>query len=166
MELNNRFFSFFRAAARGMEAQRITMATASENIANAGTTRMVDGGPYAVKRVVSTAAEGTGRSFGSELGRQGNRLVQSDAQHMGGSTMARKTGAGEVGPDTEVLSEMRLRAEFDPTHPHADAAGYVQYPDINVVEEMARLISANRIYEANLTTVQAAKEMIRRTLEI
>ena len=61
---------------------------------------------------------------------------------------------------------MVLRTEYDPMHPHADENGYVQYPDINVVDEMARMMSANRIYEANLTAVQAAKEMIKRTLEI
>ena len=60
----------------------------------------------------------------------------------------------------------RERLEFDPDHPDADADGYVHYPDVNVVDEMARMISANRIYEANLTSVQATKEMIKRSLEI
>ncbi|HEX7072028.1 MAG TPA: flagellar basal body rod C-terminal domain-containing protein, partial [Rhodothermales bacterium] len=73
---------------------------------------------------------------------------------------------GDLGPTTEVQEEVALRTVYDPTHPHADANGYVQYPDINVVEEMTQMMSANRIYEANLTVVQAAKEMIKRTLEI
>ena len=69
-------------------------------------------------------------------------------------------------PLTEIEAERKIRLEYDPTHPHARADGYVEYPDVNVVEEMTRMISANRIYEANLTAVQAAKEMIKQTLEI
>lgn len=58
------------------------------------------------------------------------------------------------------------RIEFDPSHPDADADGYVRYPDINVVDEMATIVSANRLYEANLASVQAARELIKRTIDI
>jgi flagellar basal-body rod protein FlgC len=67
---------------------------------------------------------------------------------------------------TDADVHARAPARADPTHPHADAEGYVEYPDVNIVEEMAHMVSANRIYEANLSAVQAAKEMIKRTLEI
>ncbi|MDX1532319.1 MAG: flagellar basal body rod C-terminal domain-containing protein, partial [Rhodothermales bacterium] len=87
-------------------------------------------------------------------------------RHLDGVTLRRLEGGGDLGPRTEVVGEDRVRLEYDPTHPDADENGYVHYPDVNVVEEMAHLISANRVYEANLSTVQAAKEMIKRTLEI
>ncbi len=166
MLINNRFFSVFRTAARGMEAQRIALGTASENIANAGTTRTADGGSYALKRAVHQApAEGQSR-FGTLMARAEMDVQRSDPRHLLGGELSLHEPEQDYGPTTEVQSELRLRAEYDPTHPDADAAGYVHYPDINVVEEMARMVSANRIYEANLTAVQAAKEMIKRTLEI
>ena len=166
MLINNRFFSVFRTAARGMEAQRIEMGTASENIANATTSRTADGTPYAIKRAVHEVAGGKPQRFSEMLDRMQGTLQQHDARHLESPSLRRRLQDMEMGPTTEVNEEVRLRSEYDPTHPHADADGYVQYPDVNVVEEMTRMISANRIYEANLSAVQAAKEMIKRTLEI
>jgi flagellar basal-body rod protein FlgC len=56
--------------------------------------------------------------------------------------------------------------QYDPTHPEADAKGYVAMPNVNVVEEMADMIAATRTYEANVTAIQAAKSMALKTLEI
>jgi flagellar basal-body rod protein FlgC len=58
------------------------------------------------------------------------------------------------------------RQNFDPTHPDANANGYVALPDINVMEEMVDLLSAVRSYEANLTAFNATKSLVRRLLEI
>ena len=55
---------------------------------------------------------------------------------------------------------------YEPGHPDADAEGYVEYPDINVVEEMANMMTAQRNYEANATTVDAVKAMFTKALEI
>jgi flagellar basal-body rod protein FlgC len=164
--LENRYFSVFRTAARGLEAQRIAMATASENIANASTSRTQDGTPYAIKRAVHTAADETYSKFENILHEMRSELQTSDPRHLDGSTLMRNVPDLELGPTTEIQEEVRLRMEFDPSHPHADENGYVAYPDVNVVDEMARMISANRVYEANLSVVQGAKEMIKRTLEI
>lgn len=160
-----RTLSPFQIAARGLEAQRVAMGVATENVANATTTRTADGTPYQPKRAVHTAADGGGR-FGAMLRQTQAGLRTSDPRHLGSAGLRSATVRGEMGPQTEVVRESRERLEFDPDHPDADAAGYVHYPDINVVEEMARMISANRIYEANLTSVQATKEMIKRSLEI
>lgn len=164
--LENRYFSVFRTAARGLEAQRIAMATASENLANASTTRTPDGTPYAVKRAVHTASAERLDTFASMLNEMRTDLATTDPRHFENSSFALDLPDVELGPVTEVQEELQLRTEYDPSHPHADENGYVQYPDINVVEEMARMISANRIYEANLSAVQAAKEIVKRTLEI
>ncbi|MEM7786783.1 MAG: flagellar basal body rod protein FlgC [Bacteroidota bacterium] len=155
----------FRTAARGLEAQRIAMGAATENIANATTTRTEDGAPYQIKRLVHEAALGGG-AFGVVLRQTELPLQRPDPRHLDGVTLRRVEGGGDLGPRTEVVGEDRVRLEYDPTHPDADERGYVAYPDVNVVEEMTRLISANRIYEANLSSVQAAKEMIKRSLEI
>ena len=160
-----RSLSPFRTAARGLEAQRIAMGAATENIANATTTRTEDGTPYQVKRATHEAAV-DGRPFGTVLRQMGTALQTTDPRHLGGLARIRTTAARDLGPTTEVVGLDRERLEFDPAHPDADADGYVHYPDVNVVEEMTRMISANRIYEANLTSVQAAKEMIKRSLDI
>ena len=155
----------FRTAARGLEAQRIRLGVATENIANATTTRTEDGTPYQPKRAVQTAQGGV-RRFEAALRQAELPMRATDPRHLPGVARARAIGRAELGPATEVVSDNRERLEYDPTHPDADADGYVHYPDVNVVDEMARMISANRVYEANLTSVKAAKEMIKRSLEI
>ncbi len=157
--------SSFRTAARGLEAQRVALGVATENIANATTTRTEDGTAYRPKRVVQEAPSAL-RQFEAVLRRADTPLRATDPRHLGGVTRFRPGGAGDLGPVSEVVGEERERLEYDPTHPDADADGYVHFPDVNVVDEMARMISANRIYEANLTSVKAAKEMIKRSLDI
>lgn len=160
-----RSFSPFRTAARGLEAQRIALGVATENIANATTTRTADGAPYQPKRALHEAPAAL-RRFEAAMTGSEMALRVSDPRHLDGVARARRAAGPELGPTTEVVGEARERLEYDPTHPDADADGYVHYPDVNVVDEMARMISANRIYEANLTSVKAAKEMIKRSLEI
>ena len=160
-----RALSPFRTAARGLEAQRIRLGVATENIANATTTRTEDGTPYRIKRVVQEAPSGSA-GFGAVLRRTDLPLRHTDPRHLDGVSRLTRGGQAELGPMSEVVGELRERLEFDPSHPDADADGYVHYPDVNVVDEMARMISANRVYEANLSSVKAAKEMIKRSLEI
>ena len=166
MPIGSRFFSVFRSSARGLEAQRVAMGVASDNIANATTTRTADGEAYRVRRAVHRAADGPGgRPFRSLL-QSTEPLQRSDARHIGGLSARRLGGSADAGPQTAVEEMDWERLEYDPSHPDADADGYVHYPDVNVVTEMAGMISANRIYEANLSTLTAAKEMLKRTLEI
>jgi len=166
MASDPRIFSVFRTAARGMEAQRIALGAASENVANATTSRTAAGTPYALKRAVHEALSERAQRFSSMLSQMRTDMQQTDPRHMGGNTLRRRLPTEELGPETEIAEDLKVRLEYDPTHPHANAEGYVEYPDVNVVEEMARMMSANRIYEANLSAVQAAKEMVKRTLEI
>ncbi|MFQ5571734.1 MAG: flagellar basal body rod protein FlgC [Rhodothermales bacterium] len=166
MLIRPRIFSVFRTAARGMEAQRIALGASSENVANASTTRTEDGSSYATKRVVQRALGERPVRFNNLLSRMEREVRRTNGQHMDGLSLRRRLPDVELGPEAEVVEQLDVRLEYDPTHPHANAEGYVEYPDVNVVEEMARMMSANRIYEANLSAVQAAKEMIKRTLEI
>lgn len=166
MLLGTRFSSIFRTAARGLEAQRIALGTHTENIANAKTTRTEDGEPYAIKRAAHEVTQEDYRRFSEVLNDASLDMESANGNHLDGPELRRRLHELELGPTTEVEEVVQERLEFDPTHPDADAEGYVHYPDINVVEEMSRMISANRIYEANLTTVQAAKEMAKQTLQI
>lgn len=164
--LINRLFGVFRTAARGLESQRKAIATATENIANASTTRTADGAPYQLKRAVHTGSDARYNTFADLLNEMQTEIDVTDPRHIQESSFLATDPDVELGPTTEIQAEERLRLEYDPSHPHADENGYVAYPDINVVDEMARMISANRVYEANLSAVQSAKEMIKRTLEI
>ncbi|MDT7857323.1 flagellar basal body rod protein FlgC [Rubrivirga sp. S365] len=166
MPIGPRFFSVFRASARGLEAQRVAMGVATENIANATTSRTADGTPYRVRRAVHRARGGpAGLPFRALL-QSDQPLTRSDARHLSGLTARRFSDSLDAGPQTEVEEQDWERLEYDPSHPDADADGYVHYPDVNVVTEMAGMISANRVYEANLSTLTAAKEMLKRTLEL
>ena len=166
MLINDRFFSVFRTSARGMQAQRIALAAASENIANASTTRTADGSPYAIKRAVHRVSDEEYTRFSDLIDQVDGEMVTKDGRHLSGLTLRSRLHKADLGPTTEIDEKTRLRQEYDPTHPHADADGYVYYPDVNIVEEMAMMVSASRIYEANLSAVQTAKDMIKRTLDI
>lgn len=61
---------------------------------------------------------------------------------------------------------MKYRKVYDPSHADADAQGYVNYPNVNIVEEMTNMISATRSYEANAKVIEAAKAMAGKALEI
>ncbi len=167
MPIVNRFFSVFRTVARGLEAQRRALGASAENLANASTSRTADGTPYAIKRAVHEVADDDFRRFGTLLGQTQTELQRRDPRHLPGSSLRRHfPDQVDLGPQTEIVEIQRERLEYDPAHPHADANGFVHYPDVNVVEEMARMISANRIYEANLAAFKSAKGMIKETPKI
>ena len=73
---------------------------------------------------------------------------------------------GGLGPVFEVVEQEKFRYEYDPNHPDADENGMVKYPDIDMVKEMAVMVSANRLYEANLSSIEAEKELLKKSLEI
>ena len=67
----------------------------------------------------------------------------------------------------EVREEpIKPRMVFDPNHPDAREDGYVMYPDINAITEMVDMIAASRADEANITVMNAAKDMVNRSLDI
>lgn len=166
MLINKHTFSVFKTVARGLQAQRIAIGATTENIANASTTRTADGSPYELKRAMMEVPDARYKRFEHLLNQMQSDMSMSDTQHFQGTSLRRRLHEVEMGPQTSVENNAAFRFEYDPSHPHADEKGYVQYPDINVVEEMARLISANRIYEANLSAFQTAKDIAKKTLEI
>jgi flagellar basal-body rod protein FlgC len=136
-------FNALDISAAGLSAQRIRMNVLAENLANAETTRTLDGGPYRRKVVI--------------LGNEPiSPFVQAlDAAH------------GSLVKVTEVAeADEAPRLIYQPTHPDASAQGYVAFPSVNPVLEMVDLLSATRAYEANVTAIQAAKSMFNKALEI
>lgn len=140
-------FSSMRVSASGLEAQTQRMNTISSNIANAETTRGVDGGPYRRKDPVFQA-EADRESFGEVL-------ESAMDEHVQGVQVA------EIAEDTRPP-----RMVYNPSHPDANAEGYVAMPNVNTVHEMSNMISAQRSYEANVTAMGAAKSMAVKALEI
>jgi flagellar basal-body rod protein FlgC len=139
------FFSSMDISASALSAERTRMNLISSNLANANSTRTADGGPYKRKDAVFSAAPAAG-SFGAALGQ---------------ASAARRVEVSQIQEDQNPP-----RLQYEPTHPDADASGYVAYPNVNVVEEMADMISASRSYEANVTAAQAAKSMAIKTLDL
>ena len=126
-----------RISGSGLAAQSTRLRVVSENLANAQSTGSAPGAdPYARKTV----------TFAEELDRAADvELVRVD----------------RIGVDRAPF-----RMEFDPGHPAADAAGFVKFPNVNVLVEMADMREANRTYEANLQMIQQAREMISRTIDL
>jgi flagellar basal-body rod protein FlgC len=141
------FFSSMRVSATGQDAQMKRMNTISSNIANAETTETAEGGPYKRKDPVF-AAQTDRESFGEILQNHLDEHVQG-------------VQVEEIRED-----ERPPRMVYNPSHPHANAEGYVAMPNVNTVEEMANMISAQRSYEANVTAMNAAKAMAQKALEI
>ena len=68
--------------------------------------------------------------------------------------------------DGIVESQAPLRKEYEPNHPKADADGYIYYPNVNPVEEMANMISASRSFQSNVEILNTSKQMLMRTLSL
>lgn len=136
-------------SATALTAQTLRMDIISENIANVNTTKTADGGAYKRKTVVF-----------QEIGE--NRPFSSLFTEMYG---AEANGEG-VRVNKIVTDDADGSLVYDPSHPDADAEGYVEQSNVNVVQEMTDMISASRSYEANVTAMNATKSMITKTLEI
>ncbi len=136
-----------KISSSGLSANRKRMAAISSNIANAQVTRTAESGPYRPKEVV----------FGSEPVRNSfSEILEGEIDAQAQSVHA-----------TEVISSNKPpKPKYDPTHPDADKKGFVYFPDVNVMTEMAEMISASRSYEANITAINTTKNMAMKALEI
>jgi flagellar basal-body rod protein FlgC len=147
-------FSSINTAATGLTAQRLRLDVVSNNIANADTTRDVDGTPFRRSRVI----------FRPRVSQPywKSPFLPKSLDH----------GVGEGVRVVEIEEDLETdpRMVYDPTHPDAIKtgkwAGYVEYPNVNIVEEMVDMISASRSYEANLAVVEGSKSMFMSALSI
>ena len=147
------FWQSLRISASGLLAQRLRLDVISNNIANSQTTRTKEGGAYKRQDVVFTAQQ------------PNNRLPEFIAARTGQTGQTNSVNGGvrvaEIVTDNEPGAQV-----YDPTHPDADANGYVTYPNVNPVVEMTNMLSATRSYEANLAVVEAVKRMALKALDI
>ena len=142
------FMTALDIGASGMSADRTQLNVTAMNLANAKTTRMPGGnGPYQRKSVIKATSD-LDNPFGRPMRTELDRAVK---------------GVRVMGVAVDARPPKRV---YEPGHPDADAEGYVEYPDINVVEEMANMMTAQRNYEANATTVDAVQAMFTKALEI
>jgi flagellar basal-body rod protein FlgC len=137
-------FTGMHILSSGMSAQRTRMNIVSSNLANAQTTRTEEGGPYRRKDPVfaSTPASANAADPAFEAALKG--VAVSDV----------------------VDDPTPFPVIHDPGHPDADANGFVQLPNVNVVEEMVNMITAARSFEANVSAMQTLQQMVNRSLEI
>ena len=160
-------FRAIEISASGLSAQRTKMNVVSENIANVQTTRTPQGGPYKRQRV-RFAEKPDWAPFGKELRQAAVRLRQSRTGHMVNPNRATvgKDNVSLVNAGRYVDPNQAPRRVYDPAHPDADADGFVAMPDVNVVTEMVDMMVASRAYEANITAIDAAKQMAEKALNI
>lgn len=161
-----RLFRALDISASGLTAERLRLDIISNNLANANTTRTETGEPYRRQRALFAARpeptfmEALQQAAGA--GFAGPRPRLAAARTQGGQGMP--LGGVQV---TAIVSDPGpFRLVYDPGHPDADPDGYVAMPNINPVTEMVDLITASRSYEANVTAINAAKQMFSRALEI
>ncbi|MBF0283502.1 MAG: flagellar basal body rod protein FlgC [Magnetococcales bacterium] len=137
------FLDSFRVSSSGLAAQRLRLNIISENVANAQTTRTPEGGPYRRRDPVFAA-----RPFNQFL----------DQEMAAGNT--------GVAVDRIQKDERPPRLQYDPTHPDANADGYVAMPNVDMVTEMVNMMAASRAYEANVSVLNASKAMALKAMDI
>ena len=139
------------ASASGLTAERLRLDVISNNIANANTTRTERGGAYHRRYVVFEPRTREPRSFEQTL----KRAIG----------LSKETGEG-VRAVQIAEDDTQGPLVYDPGHPDANADGYVEKPNVNIVTEMVDMITAQRAYEANSTAINSAKAMATKALEI
>jgi len=141
------FLDSMNVSATGLRAQKIRMNVIANNIANVDTTRTPEGGPFKRKDVV----------FVSSDSNDFNLLISNKKDF----TLPKGVQIIDI-----VNDKNPTKLVYKPGHPDANAEGYVNMPNINPVVEMINMISATRAYEANLSVISSARNMVMRTLDI
>ena len=131
------------ASASALAVERTRIEVAVSNMANAESTRGVDGQPYRRRDVILSADPVN--SFDAALGQ------------------ASATGVKVTGI---VADQAPYRRRYEPSHPDADAEGFVSLPNVDASEEMVDMLGAARAYQANLTAIGLIKEMVAKALEL
>lgn len=160
-----KWFNGMQTSASGMTAERLRMDVIANNIANVNTTRDASGAPNPYRRQMVVL--GNRPSFAAAMAQAQAGLPASATD---GQAMAADDAYGQVGRGVRVLQVVEdqrpFKLKYDPTHPDADANGWVRLPNVDTVTEMVDLISASRAYEANVTAMNAFKSMVQSALQI
>jgi flagellar basal-body rod protein FlgC len=147
-------FTSINTAASGLTAEKLRLDVIADNIANASTTRTTEGGPFRRSRVI----------FRPRVDQPYWRSPFLP------SFLDNGVGQGVRVSRIEKDYQAQTRLVYDPTHPDAiqsgPQAGYVEYPNVNIVSEMVDMIAASRAYEANSAVILGTKAMFTKALEI
>jgi flagellar basal-body rod protein FlgC len=147
-------FTSITTAGSGLTAERLRLDVIADNIANVNTTRTTEGGPYRRSRVIFAPRV--------EQPYWRSPILPTYLQD--------EVGKGVRVKSVEKDTSTETRLVYDPTHPDAiktgPRAGYVEYPNVNIVNEMVDMIEANRAYEANSAVINGTKAMFLKALEI
>lgn len=139
------FTNTFKISGSALKAHSMRLNTISSNLANVETTSTPEGGPY---KKQSTYFQTKPLTFQDQL----NNQISGSLKGV------------EV---TKIVEDKTPpRKVYDPTHPDAAEDGYVEMPNISVLEEMVDMMSATRSYQANVTSIKMAKRMALKALEI
>ena len=141
------FLSATNISASGLSAERTRMEVVANNIANAYSTRSVNGGPYRRKEVVFST-------------------VLDERMRPGQSSGGSRGGLGGVRVDGVVDDNSEFIKQYNPGHPDADKEGFVLMPNIRLPVEMVNLITASRAYEANLKVLQSFRQTAEQALAL
>lgn len=143
-------FGMMQVTSSALTAQRVRADVVAANMANAETTRTEDGTPYQRQSVVLQSV--------------GENPFASAMKSFGVNDASAPEGGVKV---AEILkSEAPALRRYDPSHPDADADGYVSFPDINPVTEMVDLMGASRSYGLNASALQAEKGMLSASIDL
>jgi flagellar basal-body rod protein FlgC len=140
-------FGMLEVSGSALGAERWRAEVVAANMANAETTRTAHGGAYRRQMLVFRA---------QPMPRFPLLLAH----------LRKGPPEGGVRVERVVADPSPMPSRYEPGHPDADGAGYVTYPNVNPVMEMADLLSAVRAYQLNAAAVQAAKSMIQQSLQI
>ena len=139
------FFSAMEVISSGLTSQRVRLNTTSSNLANANTTRTEEGGPYRRRDPIY-------------------RSMNMNPDNAFSDKLEQAVRGVEV---TEIIKdEAPARKVFDPQHPDAGEDGYVEFPNVNMVEEMVNMVMASRAYEAGVTAMRSVKSMANKAIGI
>lgn len=144
------FLSSMNVVGSGLTAQQLRLDVISENITNQNTTRTEGGGPYRRKFVVFES-QGSQTPFQQALARARGEAVSTQ-------------GGVQVTEIAEDPSDFKL--VYDPTNPDANADGYVEMPNVDLVKEIADAMAASQAYSANVTAFNVLKQVTAKGLEI
>lgn len=165
-------FEAIQISGSGMKGQRVKMDVVARNLANAETTRTEEGTPYrrhrAVFREVLEQRVQRQRDRLAAAGEaQGSGPTRTHPRHMSGlRALERHDREGMLSEVQVAPDASEFRVVYDPGHPDADEEGYLLLPNVDVITEMVDMIAASRAYEANISAVQAAKDMFNQALKI
>ncbi len=142
--------SIFDIAGSGMTAQSLRLNTTASNIANAETASSSTEQTYRARKPVFAAIQ---------------QAMMNPSQQSMPLSSDYGPGAG-VKVEGIVESNAELQMRYEPDHPAANEEGYVYYPNVNVVEEMADMMSSSRSFQMNVDVMNSAKSMMQRILTL